>query len=184
MKPHQSLSVTIRLLAIALVAAFVVVDCGQDDVTAPESARFDIFEDPLDGVMNSTDGSTPHGIGDRIDRLASALTGQRVSRILELAWRIKESREKRVSTSEVNRFIERIVAHYPSPFYGGGTGKIYYATQVDVGPPVFKLFVNKRAYFSRSYIRYLNNQIRGTYGYEGTLIRLKLVEKDRKDDAR
>ncbi len=74
MKPHQSLTGTTRLLAIALAATFVFVGCsGQDEITGPEPARFDLFADPLDGVMNSTDGSTPHGTADRIDRLAEIL---------------------------------------------------------------------------------------------------------------
>ncbi len=74
MKSHQSLIGTIRLFAIALAATFVFVGCsGQDEITGPESARVDLFADPLDGVMNSTDGSTPHGTADRIDRLAEVL---------------------------------------------------------------------------------------------------------------
>jgi GTP-binding protein len=111
----------------------------------------------------------------------SALTSQRVSRIFELAWRIKESRETRVSTSEINRFVEALWMRHPAPFYGGGNGKIYYATQVGVAPPTINFFVNRRAFFSRSYLRYMNNQIRQAYGFEGTTIRIKLVEKERKE---
>lgn len=106
----------------------------------------------------------------------SALSGQRVSRLYPLAWRIKESREKRISTSEVNRFFEENTSQNPPPSYGGGNGKIYYATQVEVAPPTFNLSVNQRAFFGRSYLRFLNNRLRDRYGFEGTVIRIKLRE--------
>lgn len=106
----------------------------------------------------------------------SALSAQRVSRVFPLAWRIKEAREKRVATSEVNRFFEENTSRYPAPSYGGGNGKIYYATQIEVAPPTFSLSVNQRAYFSRSYLRFLNNRLRERYGFEGTLIRIRLRE--------
>ena len=111
----------------------------------------------------------------------SALTGQRVSRIVDLAWKVKESAARRIATSDVNRLIEATIAHTPPPAHGGGNGKIYYATQVDVSPPTFNFFVNKRAFFGRSYLRFLNNRLRDAYGFEGTLIRIKLVEKPRKE---
>jgi GTP-binding protein len=106
----------------------------------------------------------------------SALSGLRVSRVFPLAWRIKESREKRVATSEVNRFFEESASEYPPPSYGGGNGKIYYATQIEVAPPTFSLSVNQRAFFGRSYLRFLNNRLRERYGFEGTLIRIRLKE--------
>jgi GTP-binding protein len=106
----------------------------------------------------------------------SALEGQRIQKIFPLAWRIKESREKRISTSEVNKFIEETVARTPPPSHGGGNGRIYYATQAEIAPPTFHLSVNKRAFFGRSYLRFLNNRLRDRYGFEGTLIRLRLKE--------
>jgi GTP-binding protein len=108
----------------------------------------------------------------------SALTRQRVNKVFEMAWRIKEQREKRLSTSEFNRFVEEITRRNPPPYHGGN-GKIYYGTQVDITPPTFSLFVNKAEYFGRNYLRYLNNQIRAEYDFQGTVIRIKLVEKKR-----
>ncbi len=104
----------------------------------------------------------------------SALEGQRVSKIFDLAWRIKESRENRVTTGELNRYIEELISRTPPPAYGGGNGRIYYISQVDTAPPVFNLSVNRSDFFSRSYLRFLNNKIRETYGFEGTVIRIKL----------
>jgi len=108
----------------------------------------------------------------------SALTKQRVSKVFDVAWRIKEEREKRLPTAEFNRFIEEVSRRQPPPYHGG-TGKIYYGTQIDVAPPRFALFVNKAAFFSRDYLRYLNNRIRDEYSFEGTVIRIDLHEKKR-----
>lgn len=109
----------------------------------------------------------------------SALDRQRVGNVFPAAWKIKEEREKRIPTSEFNKFIETVCKSNPPPFQGGGNGKVYYGTQVDVAPPTFSLFVNKAAYFGRNYLRYLNNRIRETYSFEGTQIRIKLTEKKR-----
>jgi GTP-binding protein len=112
----------------------------------------------------------------------SALTHQRVNKVFEMAWSIKEEREKRLATAEFNRFVEDITGRYPPPYHGGN-GKIYYGTQVGVSPPTFSLFVNKAAFFGRNYLRYLNNQIREAYSFQGTVIRIKLNEKKRRSDA-
>jgi GTP-binding protein len=109
----------------------------------------------------------------------SALQGQRLSRIFPMSWKIKDFREKRIATSELNDFLEHVIRGTPAPWYHGGTGKIYYGTQVDVSPPQFTFFVNKREYFSRNYLRFLNNQLREQFTFEGTLIRIKLVERRR-----
>jgi len=118
----------------------------------------------------------------------SAKSTQRVDKVLETAWRIKEEREKRIPTAELNRLIARIVEKSPPPFYGGGNGKIFYATQVDVAPPTITLFVNRANHFNRYYLRYLNNQIREAFGFEGSLIRIEMAErrsaKDTKDSPR
>ena len=106
----------------------------------------------------------------------SALEGQRVSRIFPMAWRIKEARGKRLATSEVNRFFQDLAEKNPPPSYAGGNGRIYYATQIEVAPPTFSLSVNKRDFFGRSYLRFLNNRLRERFGFEGTLLRLKLKE--------
>jgi GTP-binding protein len=106
----------------------------------------------------------------------SALTHQRVSKVFEQVWHIKEEREKRLPTAEFNQFLEKTCRRYPPP-QRGGTAKIYYGTQVDVAPPTFSLFVNKAGFFERNYLRYLNNRIRDAYSFEGTVIRIKLVEK-------
>lgn len=109
----------------------------------------------------------------------SALTGQRTSRLFELLWNIKESRETRIPTSELNKYLESAIGSYPPPTKQGTTGKIYYITQTDIAPPHFTLFVNKRTCFDRTYLRFLNNRLRDKYPFPGTLIRINLVDKKR-----
>jgi GTP-binding protein len=107
----------------------------------------------------------------------SARSRQRVDRVLETAWRVTEEREKRIPTAELNRVLGQIMQKSPPPFYKGGNGKVFYATQVDVAPPTIRLFVNRASHFGRYYLRYLNNQLREAFGFEGSLIRIELSER-------
>lgn len=107
----------------------------------------------------------------------SALDGTRVDRIFPLCLRIEEERTKRIPTHKLNELIERISAENPPRFHGGGTGKMYYMTQTGVRPPTFTLFVNKAAYFHRSYVRYINNQVRNMFTFEGTAVKIALRSK-------
>lgn len=109
----------------------------------------------------------------------SALTGLRVERIFPLAVRIDEARARAIKTSELNKTLETIIDKSPPSHYAGGTGKVYYATQTGVKPPTFTLFVNRSSYFPRSYIRYLNNQLRKVFTFEGTIITISLKSKER-----
>ena len=107
----------------------------------------------------------------------SATTGMRLSRIIKVCLRIHEERNRQIATSELNRVFEDAIRKNPPKFHAGGAGKVYYATQTGVEPPTFTLFVNKAAYFPRSYIRYLNNQVRKVFTFEGTAIRISLRSK-------
>ena len=79
--------------------------------------------------------------------------------------------------------MEAIVKQSPPPFFGGGTGKIYYGTQVETSPPTFALFVNKQNYFGENYIRFLSKRIREAFSFEGTLIRVNILEKKGREMA-
>lgn len=107
----------------------------------------------------------------------SALTGQRTGRVFDMLWNIKEARETRITTGELNRYLDGAVGSYPPPTKRGTTGKIYYITQTGIAPPQFTLFVNKRSCFDRSYLRFLNNRLREKFPFTGTLIRINLVDK-------
>ena len=101
----------------------------------------------------------------------SALTGQRATRVLELALEIQRARQRRVGTSELNNLVrEAAASHRVSQ--GGRSLKIYYATQAGTAPPTFVFFVNDPELVHFSYRRYLENRIREAFGFEGTAIRL------------
>ena len=100
----------------------------------------------------------------------SALTGQRVSRVLKLADAVAEQHAARISTADVNNLIKEAVMHNPPPGDKTRRLKIVYATQGGVKPPKFILFVNDPDLMHFSYRRYLENQFRSAYGFEGTPI--------------
>jgi len=104
----------------------------------------------------------------------SALTKQRIGRILETVWEVHEHRQRRIPTSELNAFLERTVAHQAPRPHQNGVGKIYFGSQVETAPPTFLLSVNDPAFFARNYLRYLNNQLRETFGFPGNRIFIKL----------
>jgi GTP-binding protein len=109
----------------------------------------------------------------------SALTHQRVDRVLRSVLQIKTQREKRVGTGELNQLVARAMSRHQPPGDKGRQLRIYYATQASVNPPTFIFFVNDPKLSHFSFKRYLENQIREKLGYEGTAI--KLVLKARSD---
>jgi GTPase len=115
---------------------------------------------------------------------ASALTGQRVERILREARRVAEERYRRVPTGELNRLVMDAVRAHPPAHVRNRLPKVYYATQVGVAPPTFVVFVNDPKLIHFSYRRYLENRIRDTYGFLGTPIRLILRQRESEEQAR
>ena len=104
----------------------------------------------------------------------SALTKQRVPRVLELVNYVSEQHSLRIATANVNTLIREAVLHNSPPAPKGKRLKIYYATQKSVKPPTYILFVNDPELMHFSYLRYLENQLRSAYGLEGTPIVIKL----------
>jgi len=102
----------------------------------------------------------------------SAKYGQRVQQVLETALTVVEERQKRISTSVLNKVLRSAVAKHPPPSKPGKWIKFYYATQVDVSPPTFVFFCNDPAAIHFSYRRYLENELRETCGFHGTPIRM------------
>ena len=102
----------------------------------------------------------------------SALTGQRVSKVLPLAFQVYEERLRRMPTSELNRLVEDAAVRHSPPHKAGKRLKFLYATQASVDPPTFVFFVNDTRLVHFSYRRYLENQIRRRYEYVGTPLRL------------
>jgi GTP-binding protein len=102
----------------------------------------------------------------------SALTGQRVARILPVVDAVGEESSRRIATGTLNTIIREAVALTPPPAVKGQAVKIYYATQVRVKPPTFALFCNRPEEVHFSYQRYLENQLRQAFGFTGTPLRL------------
>lgn len=102
----------------------------------------------------------------------SALTGQRVDRVLTTLDAVGEAASKRVATGILNNVVREAVLLTPPPSVRGREIKIYYATQVKVKPPTFVFFTNRPEEVHFSYQRYLENQLRQAFGFEGTPIRL------------
>ena len=112
----------------------------------------------------------------------SALTGQRVPKVLETVKAVYEQASRRVTTGLLNDVLADATASLQAPFMNGRRLKIYYATQQGVCPPTFVFFVNDEDLMHFAYQRYLENQFRKTFGVEGTPIRFILREKNQKED--
>ena len=108
----------------------------------------------------------------------SALTKQRVPRVLELVNYVSEQHSLRIATANVNTLIREAVLHNSPPAPKGKRLKIYYATQKSVKPPTYILFVNDPELMHFSYLRYLENQLRSAYGLEGTPVVFKLRSRN------
>lgn len=102
----------------------------------------------------------------------SATTGERTPKLLEAVDRVAAARRFRVSTPELNRFIERATSTHPPVSPGHRRVRVLYAAQTAVAPPTFVLFTNVAGKFHFSYERYLENQLREAYGFEGTPLRI------------
>ncbi|KOA20511.1 GTPase Der [Clostridium homopropionicum DSM 5847] len=107
----------------------------------------------------------------------SAKTGQRVNRVLTLAKECYENYCKRVKTGVLNEVISKAVMMKEPPIVGVNRLKIYYVTQVTIKPPTFIFFVNNPELLHFSYKRYLENQLRESFNFSGTGIKLEFRER-------
>jgi len=110
----------------------------------------------------------------------SAKTKQRVHRLGDVIKYVAEQHAMRVSTGVLNSLVEEVMLINPPPSDKGRRLKIYFATQPSVKPPTFVLFVNHADLMHFSYLRYLENKFRESFGFEGTPIRLIVREREEK----
>jgi GTP-binding protein len=110
----------------------------------------------------------------------SALTGQRITKILEIVLQVEQERLKRVSTSEVNDRLQELLARRQPPQAAGHEVKLNYATQVEIAPPTIAVFGNHPDLVQEHYIRYLHNGFRETWGFTGNPLRILLRRKSSK----
>lgn len=103
----------------------------------------------------------------------SAMTGQRVEKILDLVGIAAEQHQRRVTTSVINEVLEEALRwHTPPTTRQGRQGRIYYGTQVSAQPPTIALFVNEDKLFNDNYRRYIERQFRESLDFTGTPLRL------------
>ncbi len=107
----------------------------------------------------------------------SAKTGQRIDRLFELIKYVNDQNAMRISTGRLNDVLADATARVQPPTDKGKRLKIYYITQASTRPPTFVCFCNRADLFHFSYQRYLENQIRSTFGLEGTPVRFVIRER-------
>ncbi|MCY4122094.1 MAG: ribosome biogenesis GTPase Der [Acidobacteria bacterium] len=189
-----------RTLARADVAVLLVDAVQgvtrQDAVIAGEAERagcgviiaankWDLVKDRGPGFSKAFDADVRRGL--RFAEFApilhvSALTGQRAPRVVERAVDVATARATHVGTAELNRVVARITARHRPASPGRHAVKILYATQIGARPPSFVFFTNIATRFHFSYERYLRNQLRDAFGFEGSPIRIKA--RPRRDQPR
>lgn len=112
----------------------------------------------------------------------SAKTGARLNTLLDEIVKVNEQHKRRVTTGMLNDVINEAVNKQQPPSDKGKRLRIYYGTQVSVAPPTFVLKVNDAELFHFSYKRFIENQIRENFGFDGTPIRLLIRERGKKED--
>ncbi|MDK2801836.1 MAG: ribosome biogenesis GTPase Der [Oscillospiraceae bacterium] len=110
----------------------------------------------------------------------SAKTGQRIENLYPLIKFVNDQNSIRISTGMLNDLLATATGRVQPPSDKGKRLKIYYMTQASTRPPTFVAFVNNKDLFHFSYQRYIENQIRGTFGLEGTPVRFIVRERDKK----
>jgi GTP-binding protein len=111
----------------------------------------------------------------------SARTGERASKLLETIDRVSASRRQRVTTGDLNRFVEAVTAAHPPASPGHRHVRVLYAAQTNVAPPTFVFFTNVATSFHFSYVRFLENRIRDEFGFMGTPIRIQVRARRRRE---
>jgi GTP-binding protein len=113
----------------------------------------------------------------------SVKSGRGLGHLVETVVKVREAWANRVSTGELNRFFAEVLETHPPPTMGGRAVRLYYVTQAESRPPTFMVVTNEPENVHFSYQRYIQNQLRKRFGFEGTPIRIRYRSKRRKTDA-
>ncbi len=111
----------------------------------------------------------------------SAKTGRNIPALIDEIKKVNEQHKRRITTGMLNDVINEAVNKQQPPSDKGKRLRIYYGTQASVAPPTFVLFVNDKELFHFSYKRFIENQIRENFGFEGTPINIIIRERNKKD---
>lgn len=112
----------------------------------------------------------------------SAETGHGVRKLMDRVQLAGEEMQRRVGTSELNRFFEQVLSQRPPPTKGGRAPRIYYITQTGVRPPTFVAFSNAPENIAESYKRFVVNQIRKQFGFDAVPVRVFYRKRGSKED--
>ena len=169
-----------------LTIARQVIEEGRALVIAAN--KWDAVEGKVEAVAklrDRIDYSLPQVKGVPVVTI-SGMTGKNLDKLMEAVFKIYDLWNKRVSTSQLNRWLSEITQMHPPPLVNRRRIKIRYMTQIKTRPPTFILFAAKAEELPDSYHRYLTNSIRETFGMEGIPIRLNVRRTDnpfdKKDD--
>ncbi|HZS59347.1 MAG TPA: ribosome biogenesis GTPase Der [Gemmatimonadaceae bacterium] len=135
----------------------------KDDKTAPHFEKEAVEKAPFLGFVPFL--------------FTSAVTGQRVTRILDDVLAVDEERRKRIPTSEVNETLKALLARRQPPQAAGRDVRLNYATQVEVAPPTIAVFGNHPELVQEHYVRYLHNGFRAAWGFTGSPLRIVMRGK-------
>ncbi len=113
----------------------------------------------------------------------SAQTGRHLEKLFTLITDVHEQQNRRITTGQLNKFIEKVVQKYHPPMIDGKRLRIYYMAQVDVQPPRFVMFVNNPELMVDTYIKYMINQFRESYGFIGSPIKFFLKGRKIKEKS-
>ena len=111
----------------------------------------------------------------------SAQTGRGMNVLFDTVARVADAYRRRVPTAELNRFFEQVLETHPPPTSGGRAPRLYYITQAEASPPLFVIIASDPTKIHFSYRRYVMNQLRKAFGFEGVPVRVKYKEKRRKE---
>lgn len=141
--------------------------------------KWDLVEKETNTVRD-----TERAIRERLQTLSyipivfvSAVTKQRLYKLLDTALAVAQERQRRVPTSQLNDFLQAALRRHQPPMYRNRLVKIKFATQVRTGPPVFAFFCNYPKGIKEPYRRFLENQLRATFGFEGVPLTLVFKAK-------
>jgi GTP-binding protein len=107
----------------------------------------------------------------------SALTRQRVSKVLDLAWNVHQNRKRRIPTGDLNRWLQKVTTAQPPPAVKGRHLRLKYVTQVSAAPTVFAFFCNFPGSVPTAYQRFLENQLREQFQLDGVPLKLSFRKK-------
>lgn len=113
----------------------------------------------------------------------SVKSGRGIGHLVETIVKVREAWAQRVSTGELNRFFAEVLETHPPPTMGGRSVRLYYVTQAESRPPTFVVVTNEPENVHFSYQRYIQNQLRKRFGFDGTPLRIRYRSKRRKTDA-